>query len=340
MPLPDASFDLALSEYGASIWADPYRWIPEAARLLRPGGRLVFLRNSTLVDPLPAAEAGAASSSQRPQRGLNRIDWPDDRDVEFHLAARRAGSRSCARTGFEVERLVELYAPDDAETHEYYDFVTAEWARKLAGRGDLGGAEAVSAHAVAPILLASTSPQRRVILEQLGIPFDVVAPDYEEHDPPDADPVELVREHARGKARSVARGRGRAARARRRHLRRGSTARSTASRRTRPTPSGCSSSCRGRRTPSSPASACSRPAGRSSSTRRRSVTFRELTPRELAHHLAHGEWEGRAGGYAIQGRGAALVERIEGDYLNVVGLPAALLVRLLAERFPGAYGLG
>ena len=71
-----------------------------------------------------------------------------------------------------------------------------------------------------------------------------------------------------------------------------------------------------------------------------SVTFRELTPRELAHHLADGEWEGRAGGYAIQGRGASLVERIDGDYLNVVGLPAALLVRLLAERFAGAYGFG
>ena len=70
------------------------------------------------------------------------------------------------------------------------------------------------------------------------------------------------------------------------------------------------------------------------------VTFRELTPRELARHLAHGEWEGRAGAYAIQGRGAGLVERIEGDYLNVVGLPAALLVRVLADRFPGAYGLG
>ena len=70
------------------------------------------------------------------------------------------------------------------------------------------------------------------------------------------------------------------------------------------------------------------------------VTFRELTPRELATHPAHGEWEGRAGAYAIQGRGAALVERVEGDYLNVVGLPAALLVRLLAERFPGAYGYG
>ena len=64
------------------------------------------------------------------------------------------------------------------------------------------------------------------------------------------------------------------------------------------------------------------------------------TPREVAQHMTHGEWEGRAGGYAIQGRGAALVEEIVGDYLNVVGLPAALLVRILAERFPGTYGFG
>ena len=56
--------------------------------------------------------------------------------------------------------------------------------------------------------------------------------------------------------------------------------------------------------------------------------------------VATGEWEGRAGAYAIQGRGAALVRCIEGDYLNVVGLPAALLVRLLAERFAGTYGFG
>src|SRR5205807_2349104 len=48
VPLPDNSFDLAISEYGASIWCDPYLWIPEAARLLRPGGTLVFLRNGTL----------------------------------------------------------------------------------------------------------------------------------------------------------------------------------------------------------------------------------------------------------------------------------------------------
>ena len=70
------------------------------------------------------------------------------------------------------------------------------------------------------------------------------------------------------------------------------------------------------------------------------VAFRELPPRELGIYVASGEWEGRAGGYAIQGRGAALVHSIEGDYLNVVGLPAALLVRLLAERFSGVYGFG
>jgi septum formation protein len=70
------------------------------------------------------------------------------------------------------------------------------------------------------------------------------------------------------------------------------------------------------------------------------VAFRELTARDLAHYVGSGEWEGRAGAYAIQGLGASLVERIEGDYLNVVGLPATLLVRLLAERFPGTYGFG
>ena len=70
------------------------------------------------------------------------------------------------------------------------------------------------------------------------------------------------------------------------------------------------------------------------------VTFRTLTPADLAASDATGEWEGRAGGYAIQGRGAALVERIDGDYLNVVGLPASLLVRLLAGRFAGVYGFG
>jgi septum formation protein len=70
------------------------------------------------------------------------------------------------------------------------------------------------------------------------------------------------------------------------------------------------------------------------------VRFRELTPRDIARYVASREWDGRAGGYAIQGQGATLVERVEGDYLNVVGLPVALLVRLLADRFPGTYGFG
>jgi septum formation protein len=209
----------------------------------------------------------------------------------------------------------------------------------LADGADLGGAEAVSSHVVDPILLASTSPQRRAILEQLGIPFDVVAPVYEEHDPPDADPVDLVREHARGKARSVVHAAGE-----------------------RPVLGVDTSVWLDGRLYGKPADATGAErmleelAGKTHTVvsglcllapgwevvehESTYVSFRELTPRELARHLAHGEWEGRAGAYAIQGRGAALVERIEGDYLNVVGLPAALLVRVLAQRFPGAYGVG
>jgi septum formation protein len=190
-----------------------------------------------------------------------------------------------------------------------------------------------------PLLLASTSPQRRAILEQLRLPFDVVPPDYVEHDSPDADPVELVRAHAQGKARSVAAGAD-----------------------GRPVLGVDTAVVLDDVTYGKPANAADaermleRLSGRThvvvsglclltpgweelaeESTR---VSFRALTPRDLASYLALGEWEGRAGAYAIQGAGASLVERVEGDYLNVVGLPAALLVRLLAERFAGAYGFG
>jgi SAM-dependent methyltransferase len=129
VPLPDSSFDLALSEYGASIWADPYKWIPEAARLLRPGGRLVFLRNSTLVILCQPLDPPATDRLVRPQRGLRRIEWPDTGGVEFHLG-HGDWIDLLRANGFDVERLLELYAPDEAETHGYYDFVTAEWARK------------------------------------------------------------------------------------------------------------------------------------------------------------------------------------------------------------------
>jgi SAM-dependent methyltransferase len=125
--LPDACADLVVSEYGASIWVDPYRWIPEAARLLRPGGRLVFLRNSTLVI-LCSENDRATETLQRPQFGLHRIEWPEG-GVEFHLA-HGEWIDVLRANGFEVERLLELRAPPDAETHEFYAYVTAEWARQ------------------------------------------------------------------------------------------------------------------------------------------------------------------------------------------------------------------
>ena len=190
-----------------------------------------------------------------------------------------------------------------------------------------------------PLLLASTSPQRRVILTQLGIPFEAIAPEYVEHDPPGASAVELVRAHARGKARSLAaqaagrpvlgvdttvvldgRSYGKAADAA------GAAAMLRAfSGRTHAVVSGL----------------CLRTGEwEIVEDETTAVTFRALTERDIAAYVASGEWEGRAGAYAIQGLGARLVERIEGDYLNVVGLPAALLVRLLAARFPGLYGIG
>ena len=197
----------------------------------------------------------------------------------------------------------------------------------------------VSALPPPPLLLASTSPQRRAILEQLGLPFDVVAPRYEEHDPPDADPVALVREHAEGKARSAADEAG-----------------------DRPvlgvdTTVVCAGRVYGKA--AGPEEAAEMLAALGGSTHEvvsglclltpaweeldhdvTAVTFRPLTARDIASYVASGEWQGRAGAYAIQGLGAALVERIEGDYLNVVGLPAALLIRLLADRFAGTYGIG
>jgi SAM-dependent methyltransferase len=127
--LPDESFDLVLSEYGASIWVDPYRWIPEASRLVRPGGLLVFLRNSTLVILCsPDDEVPASETLQRPQFGMHRFEWPDG-GVEFQLAHGEWIDLLRAN-GFGVERLVEIQAPPDAQTHEYYAFVTADWARK------------------------------------------------------------------------------------------------------------------------------------------------------------------------------------------------------------------
>jgi nucleoside triphosphate pyrophosphatase len=202
----------------------------------------------------------------------------------------------------------------------------------LAGGGDLEGSQAVSVSPAPPLVLASQSPQRRAILEQLRIPFEVVIPTYEERGD---DPLE----HAEGKARSVA------ARAQERPVLGVDTV-VVCDGRVLGKPSDASEAEQmletlAGRTHEVVSGLCLLSPGWEELHRETTrVTFRPLTARDIATCLATQEWENRAGAYAIQGFGASLVERIEGDYLNVVGLPAALLIRLLATRFSGIYGYG
>jgi septum formation protein len=188
-----------------------------------------------------------------------------------------------------------------------------------------------------PLVLASTSPQRRAILDQLRIAFEVVPPDYEEHDPPDADPVDLVRDHAEGKARSV-HGAGRVT------LGVDTTVLLDGQVHGKPADEGGAEAM------------LRRLSGRTHTVlsgvflvgddfeavghEMTDVTFRLLPPLDLSSYLASGEWRDRAGGYAIQGLGGRLVERIDGDYLNVVGLPGALLLSLLERNAPNLLQIG
>jgi septum formation protein len=177
------------------------------------------------------------------------------------------------------------------------------------------------------IVLASTSPQRKAILEQLRIPFRIVAPAYEETG---EDPVE----HAVGKARSVGGG-GLPV------LGVDTVVVLDASVLGKPADAAEAQEMLGRlsgRTHEVVSGICLRtPEWEETGLAVTAVTFRTLASQEVAEYVGSGEWEGRAGGYAIQGFGATLVERIEGDYLNVVGLPAALLLEALgrATKMPG-----
>jgi septum formation protein len=181
------------------------------------------------------------------------------------------------------------------------------------------------------LVLASTSPQRRAILEQLRIPFEVVTPTYVEMDAPGIDPHELVVRHAEGKARSV----------RMDHqLVLGVDTAVVLDRRVFGKPSDRDEAREMLKALSSQthtvvSGLCL--LGASVTVRKSEATdvrFRRLTSAALAMYLESGEWEGRAGAYAIQGLGGRLVERINGDYLNVVGLPGALLLGLLEEHAP------
>jgi SAM-dependent methyltransferase len=129
VPLADASFDLAISEYGASLWCDPYRWIPEVARLLRPGGQLVFLTNGTILMLCMPDALGVAASDRmlRPYFGMHRFEWPDDPGIEFHLGY-GDWIRLLRRSSFEIEDLIEVRPPPDARCR--YPFTTLEWSRR------------------------------------------------------------------------------------------------------------------------------------------------------------------------------------------------------------------
>ena len=129
VPLPDESFDVIWSEYGACLWADPYLWIPEAARLLRSGGLLEFLTNGTiLMLCMPEDDSPAPGELLRDYFGMHRFEWPEeDQSVEFHLGY-GDWIRLFREHGLEVEDLREIQAPADAEPNRF-GFVSPEWAR-------------------------------------------------------------------------------------------------------------------------------------------------------------------------------------------------------------------
>jgi septum formation protein len=175
------------------------------------------------------------------------------------------------------------------------------------------------------LILASGSPQRRAILEQLGVAFRVEVPDVEELT--EGDPRDLVVENALRKVRAVEG-----------DLVLGVDTLVVHERRVYAKPGDAAEAERNLRTLSgSVHEVVSGIALRDKAMRERTdvavtrVRFRALEESEITWYLDTGEWQGRAGGYAIQLRGAALVEGIEGDYLNVVGLPVAALLRLYPE---------
>jgi SAM-dependent methyltransferase len=129
VPLGDARFDLAISEYGASIWCDPHRWVPEAARLLRPGGRLIFLVNGAILMLCVPEEDGVPAGDRllRPYFDIHRVEWPGDPAVEFHLG-HGDWIRLLHESGFAVEELIEVRPPEGATTR--FPFVTLDWARR------------------------------------------------------------------------------------------------------------------------------------------------------------------------------------------------------------------
>ena len=134
-PFADESFDFAVSEYGAAIWCDPYAWIPEAARVLRPGGRLLFVGGTPLMMLCFPPDDDTAPADTRLHRdffGMHRFEWHDETGavdvVEFHLGHGDM-IRLMRASGFEVEDLVEIPAPEETTSITEKD-VPWSWARR------------------------------------------------------------------------------------------------------------------------------------------------------------------------------------------------------------------
>ena len=129
LPLADGCVDLVVSEHGAAAWCDPERWLPEAARVLRPGGRLVFLTNSHLSALcVPADEGVAGDRLLRGQREAYRVQWVGG-GIEFHPSP-GDWVRLLRKAGFVVEAVHELYAPPEGGDHPFYEIVSRDWATR------------------------------------------------------------------------------------------------------------------------------------------------------------------------------------------------------------------
>lgn len=131
VPLADRCADLVISEYGASVWCDPYRWVPEAARLLRPGGRLVFMAPSTLARMCVPDEGPATDRLVRDLFGLHQVVLRGTSGNEYRLFTLPHGEwiRLMARCGLVVEDLIEVRVPPDATNNDFPE-LSDEWARR------------------------------------------------------------------------------------------------------------------------------------------------------------------------------------------------------------------